>query len=166
MGAGKVLCIIAGIVTLISTYLLAFFAVAPPVYGWGIGFIFQIPEMFTNPGTYGILGIPDYMVYIMAVLGIIFLVAGIFQIIGVKTRVTALIGSIFALGLAIFIILVGFGVLPSQWGVYTLFFAGDSLVEGIIPFHLALGNLSLGIYTLLLGGVLGLIGGIMGPDGF
>jgi len=38
------------------------------------------------------------------------------------------------------------------------------LVPGIIPFDLALGPASLGLYVLLAGGALGLIAGFMGRD--
>ncbi|GAH00398.1 unnamed protein product, partial [marine sediment metagenome] len=48
--------------------------------------------------------------------------------------------------------------------------AEESITEGIIPFHVIAGTtettmeVSLGIYTLLGGGILGLIGGILGND--
>ncbi len=158
MGAGKVLCIIGGIITLLATYLFAFAPFIPGVSFYGIGFIQNIPALFQSG---------EILAIIMAIVFIIFMVAGVFIILGVKVRALAIIGSIFAIGVSVYFILTWyvFGVL-TEIGQFMIFFLNLDLFSGIIPLNIILGGLSLGTYLLLGGGVLGLIGGIMGPESF
>jgi len=91
------------------------------------------------------------------------LISGIFQIIGMKSRVLAIIGSIFVLLIGVLTILGALSVIDLNW--VSLVLGGPApLVPDIIPFDLALGPASLGLYVLLAGGVLGLIAGFMGRD--
>ena len=48
MGAGKVLALIAGLLTLIGTYVVAIYGIAGSYAGSGIGFILNIPDLFSN----------------------------------------------------------------------------------------------------------------------
>lgn len=177
MGAGKVLIIIGAILTLVSTFFLSLLAVTVPVpllwmqagsnYANGLNFFMHIPYLFTDAGTIAtIFGIDVYLVYIIIVLLIFFAISGIIQLIGIKSRAAGIIGSIMPIFIGIIIILGTFMTLPAIFGGFGTFMLDDALVAGIIPFDLNLGGISLGTYTLLAGGVLGLIGGIIGPGDF
>ena len=161
MGAGKILVIIGALLTLVSTFFLSFFAAAiAGDYGSGIGFIFNIPDIMANPSTYGP---EDMVVYIVAIVFIVFLISGILQLIGLASRVVAIIGSIIVIGVGVVILLAIFDV-SADLTAYASLLEDTAIVDGIWPFALALGDASLGTYTLLAGGALGLIGGIIGTS--
>ena len=158
MGAGKIFCILGGILTLLATYFFSFMPSIPGTYYYGLGFFLNIYSIFTS----------EWILYIViAVVFIIFLLAGIFIILGVKSRKLALFGSIFVLGFGVYMILAfyAFG-LSSDISIFMRQFLYSALIDGIIPFDLFLGPFSLGTYLLIGGGVLGLIGGIKGTSLF
>ncbi|MFX1429065.1 MAG: hypothetical protein ACFFCY_02725 [Promethearchaeota archaeon] len=164
MGAGKIFCILGGIITLLATFLFSFgtFNIAPDVYVYGLAFIMNIGAFFTS-------GEPLLIVF--AVVWIIFLLAGVFILIGIKSRALAIIGSVLAIVAGIYFVLSIYYVIPLEAGQFTFMFADYALVSNIIPLHVGLGgsiigDVSIGTYLLIGGGVLGFIGGIMGPDGF
>ncbi|MFX1572604.1 MAG: hypothetical protein ACFFB0_07640 [Promethearchaeota archaeon] len=170
MGAGKVLCILGGIISIVSTFILSWISLdigGTDYFAYGIGVVKNLMNMFTDAETLGTtLGIPGFAIYIIAVILIIFLISGIFQIIGVKSRAMAIIGSIFVILVGVLIFLGAFNVVDAPAWVENIFGDSEPLVEGIIPFDLPLGPVSLGTYILLAGGVLGLIGGIIGPESY
>lgn len=156
MGSGKVFCILGGIITLLATFLFSF------AYNiFGIGFLLNIPLLFQT-------GIP--LIIIMTIVFIIFLFSGLFIILGVKSRVIAIIGSIFAIAVGAYFLLTFLGVLPLEIAQFAFLFSHLPLVPDIIPLLNSImvyaGYVGLGTYFLLGGGVLGLIGGIMGPSDF
>ncbi len=140
-------------------------AVPPTYYAYGIGIVKNLPAMFTNADALGVLlGIPGFAIYIIAGMLIVFLLSGIFQLIGMKSRVLGLIGSIFVLVISILVFLGIFNIVINIDWITNIF--GDSvpIIDGIIPFDLPLGPASLGLYVLIAGGALGLVAGIMGPE--
>ena len=164
MGAGKVLILIGGLLTLASTFFLTFFGVVGTVYGFGLGFIFNLPDIFTDADVYAfVMGTETMIVYILLIVYIVFVISGVLQLIGMASRVVAIIGSILPIVIAVLFILIGLNILDFE--SYTMLFWHESIVDGILPFDIALGDLgSLGTFTLLAGGVLGLIGGIIGSS--
>jgi len=170
MGAGKFLSVLAGILTIVATYVLSWYAFMfffVTVYVGGIGLIKNLPDMFTNPDAYAtIFGLDTWVIYIIAVVMILFLISGIFQLAGVKSRALVIIGSILPILIGIYILLFGFGVLPTELNVYSfLFWDSEPLIEGIIPLTiLELDTVDIGTYVLIAGGFLGLIGGFAGRD--
>lgn len=167
MAAGKILSLLAGILTIVSTFMLSWVSVAvpPTYYAYGIGIVKNLPAMFTNADALGVLlGIPGFAIYIIAGMLIVFLLSGIFQLIGMKSRVLGLIGSIFVLVISILVFLGIFNIVINIDWITNIF--GDSvpIIDGIIPFDLPLGPASLGLYVLIAGGALGLVAGIMGPE--
>jgi len=165
MATGKILSLLAGIISIVATYLLSWVSVPGPYYAYGIGVIKNLPAMFTDADTLGgILGVPGFSLYIVAGILIVFLISGIFQLIGMKSRVIGLIGSIFVLLIGILIFL---GVLNIVINIdWVQYIFGDSvpIIDGIIPYDLPLGPASLGLYVLIAGGALGLVAGIIGPE--
>ena len=161
MGAGKVFCIIGGILALVATLFFSFYniEISPGVYltGYGIGLFMNFATLFTSG---------DILAIVFSILYAIGVVSGIFILIGAKSRALAIIGSIFALLLGVVLLLnVGLSIsLGADIDTSLSFFMADPIVDGIIPFNLALGlgYMTLGTVLLVGGGVLGLIGGIMG----
>ena len=167
MAAGKILSLLAGILTIVATFFLSWVpeVVTPGYYVYGIGIVNNLPGMFTNADALGlILGIPGFAIYIIAGILIVFLISGVLQLIGIKSRAFAIIGSIFVLLIGILTLLGVLNVVINLLWVENIFGAPAPLVAGIIPYDLALGPASLGLYVLIAGGALGLIAGFMGRD--
>ncbi len=157
MGAGKILCIIGGLISLVATLFFSFFS--SPSIGYGIGLFLNFATIFSSGN---ILGIVFGILYAIGV------VSGLFILIGAQSRALAIIGSIFALLLGVLLLLItGLAIsLGADIDSTLSFFIAAPLVDGIIPFELALGlgSMSLGTVLLVGGGVLGLIGGIVGTS--
>ncbi len=170
MGNGKVFCIISGILTLVSTFILAFGY--EPLTGFaffGIGFILNLDNIFGDTSSYAVLfGGQNIVVYILVVVLFLFLVSGLIQIAGIKSRVAAIVGSILPIFISLIFISDFYDILfPDPLTNIVSFFWTESV--GIMPFHLTAGSLgtmevSLGTYLLLGGGILGIIGGIIGIE--
>lgn len=164
MGAGKVLVIIGALLTLISTFFLAFYEAASGDFGSGLGFILNIADIMANPGNY--VSGQTMTVYIVAIVYIVFLISGVLQLLGLASRVFAIIGSAIVLFASIMMLLVLLNILP-VYADYITLFEQPAIVTGILPYNLPIGSMgSLGTYTLLAGGVLGLIGGILGTSDY
>ncbi|MHA2399719.1 MAG: hypothetical protein ACXADU_12635 [Promethearchaeota archaeon] len=155
MGSGKVFCIIGGLAALLGTFLFSFVTAAPGISLYGLGLYLNLIDIFTSGDILGIS---------VTVLFLLFTLAGIFILIGVKSRGLAIVGSLCAIILSVYMLLVIIFTLPIEISQYIFIFLENDIVDGILPLAVPLGNLSLGTYLLLGGGVLGLIGGIIGPD--
>jgi len=153
MGAGKVLALVAGLLTLVGTYIVAIYGIAGSYAGSGIGFILNIPDLFANADSYStLLSVPIFLFYILVIVFIIFLAAGILSI----------LWSLFPLGVSImFLLLVYTDFLGIKSAFFALFFIGEHF-GSIFPFIVNLGgDLGLGVYLILGGGALGLISGFL-----
>ena len=138
---------------LLVTFLFSFHTYFPGVDIYGIGFIMNISDSFTSG---------DILVTIMTIVFIIFLLSGIFILIGLKSRVFAIIGSLFAIGVSGYFICVFYiGILDPK---FAFMFLDDAIIEGILPLNIPIGTVSLGPSLVLAGGVLGLIGGIKSKE--
>ena len=146
--------ILGGLITIVATYVLAFYELFPgSLYGWGIGAWLTVADAFSTG---------DIIIIIVEIFVVLFLIAGIFQFLGVKSRAIGLIGSLLALGGFIYFMLIEFSLISST-AIYALLFAGAPL--GPIPIHIGVGSFaSLGAYVLAGGAVLGLIGTFVGRD--
>ncbi|KKM77823.1 hypothetical protein LCGC14_1366150 [marine sediment metagenome] len=162
MGAGKILILIGALLTLVSTFFFTFFETAVPgEYASGLGFIINLPDIFASADGYAtIMGVEIFVVYVLAIVYMVFLLSGILQLIGLATRVLAIIGSILPILGGVVILLINLGVVD-MYADTSLFWRAP-IVEGVLPFNLTIGPTSLGTITLLAGGVLGMVGGIMG----
>ncbi|MFW9901711.1 MAG: hypothetical protein ACFFC1_03645 [Promethearchaeota archaeon] len=160
MGAGKILCILGGILALVATFVLTFYN---HLLGIGSGY-----GIFLNLVTY--MQTSTILAIIFTIVFVISAISGIFILIGVKSRAMAIIGSIFVLVLGILLLITpGLQIVISA-DIETALqaFITDFSLGGFIPYDLPIGfgDLSLGWAVLLGGGVLGLIGGIIGPGDF
>jgi hypothetical protein len=161
MGAGKTFSILGGIFTLISTYFLTFWS-SGTIYGSGIIAIVNIPDMFTNPSVYA-GSFPEFMGYVVAALLLFFLIAGILELAGASSRGASAMGGLLAIiGGLYFLLSLEYSALPAEISLYSdILFGGNAIIDGILPFHISIGNVGLGTYILVAGGVLGLMGAIL-----
>jgi hypothetical protein len=152
MGMRKILCILSGIIILISTYFLTFGEIIA-AYFYGLGFLLNLPDTFAR-----IVTTEDILITIYFIL---FLLSGFLVLFGVKSRLLAIIGSLLAISVGLYFTMVFLGDLPTEITQYAFYFVRLPIIDGILPYHVAIVG-GLGTYTLLGGGILGLIGGIMG----
>lgn len=168
MGAGKILSIIAGIITLLSTFLLVWFTGTPGIDEWGahgVGLAANVINMFSKAAEYeNSMSIPIWAVYIIAVFAILFLIAGLFQLIGAKAKALAIIGSLFPLILGVIVLLGEFNVIEGFMTNLDFILNPLEFVPGVLPYNLDLAGVSIGSYGLLAGGLLGLISGFMSRE--
>ncbi|KKK41341.1 hypothetical protein LCGC14_1505110 [marine sediment metagenome] len=163
LGAGKIFCILGGILALVATLFFSFYSieVSPGVTGtgYGIGLFLNFVSIFESGNILAI---------IFSILYAIGVISGVFILIGAGSRAFAIIGAIFALLLGIILLLnAGLTIsLGPDIDTTLLSFIADPIVDGILPFNLPLGlnAMSLGTVLLVGGGVLGLIGGIIGTS--
>lgn len=171
MALGKIFIILGALLSILGTYVFALYG-STGIAGSGIGFIlntigggFVTPPLFTGASTHAAtLSIEVWMFYILLFVFLIFLAAGILQLIGMKSRVAGLIFSLFPLGVGLmFIFLEYTDFLGIKSAFFALFFIGEQY-GNIFPILLNLPDLGLGVYFLLAGGALGLIGSILPRD--
>ncbi|MFX0026772.1 MAG: hypothetical protein ACFE8M_10175 [Candidatus Hermodarchaeota archaeon] len=165
MKNGGIIALLGGIISLVGTFVLTFYESATyNIMGSGIGLLVNIGDSLATAAHYG------WIVYFYEILFLILIWGGVLQIVGAKIRALAILGGIFAITLAVFLIVVAFGgySLPSDVLQAAFFFSGPS---GAYPLHVAVGDYvvppltaGLGIYFLLVGGVLAFIGGAMPRD--
>jgi hypothetical protein len=158
MASGKLIALIAAILTILGTFVFAIYYGAPGIVGSGIGFILNIPDLFTDASTYaGLLSIDVIIFYVLIVVFIIFLASGVLQLIFAKSKILSLVFSLFPLGVGLmFIFLVYTDFLGIKSAFFALFFIGEHYAD-IFPFLVNLGDLALGAYFITAGGALGLI---------
>ncbi len=163
MGKGKILMICGGILTLISTYVFAWYAVTInyfKYYNNGIGGIKNFTNLFLHGESYATtLGVPLWIVYISSVLIVFTLISGVLQLLALKKRILGIVGSIVPIFIGIMIIL-GFSLYP-EWILYfQLFGDRNPLISEGFPLNLEIPYRaeSLGTYLLLAGGILGVVG--------
>jgi glucan phosphoethanolaminetransferase (alkaline phosphatase superfamily) len=170
MSVGKKLSILSGILTIIATYLFSWYAIdtGTTYYASGIGIIFNFPAMFTEaPGLGSTLGIPSFVIYIVAIYFILFLAAGLFQILGTKKRGFVLFGTLLVLGMGILIFLGSYNVVDKTVWIENMLGTNTPLVEGYIPWAiLGLNTFDIGLYILYAAGIIGIIATIYGPGPF
>ena len=175
MGAGKILVIIGAILSILGTYVFAIYGGTGAV-GSGIGFFlntfdilglgFADPPLFSGAALYsGLMGIEIYLYYILLIVFLVFLIAGILQFVGIKSRAVGLIFSLFPLGVGLmFILLFYTEILGLISGLFALFFVGTQFAD-MFPILIDIGSgTGLGAFFLVGGGALGLIGSILPRD--
>ena len=168
MKSGKLLCLLGGLITLVATFLFAWFVVditGTLYYGHGLGVLFSLPETFGNAEAIAISwGVPTFAIYIVGGFMIFFIFSWILILLGVKNRVVPIIGGFTVIGIAIAILVGPFGAPPNILDYIALF---SNEGWGVFPFNVVVGpvvppaSISLGTYLLIAGGVLGIIGGFL-----
>jgi hypothetical protein len=170
MAAGKILAILAGLITLVGTYVIAIYGFGTGYVGSGIGFLLNLfgigvatPGIFEGAANYAsVLGLDVIIFYLLVILFIIFLFSGILQFIGAKSRIVGIIFSLFPIAVGTMFILIFYTeILGPISGFFALFFIGEQY-GGLFPFMVDIGgSIGLGSFIILAGGVLGLISGFL-----
>ena len=160
MGTARVLLIVIGaVLTLLGTYVFALFPSFPPLVGSGLGFVMNIPLIIgIDPGA-------DALVfYLMLVLFIAWIASGVLQLVGLKSKIVGIIFSLIPLAIGVmFVLIIHTTILGPMTATFFLMTSGE-VFAGIIPMLIEIAGMGLGVYFLLAGGVLGLIGSIMSKD--
>jgi hypothetical protein len=176
MKIGKILVVIGGIITLISTF---FFSFGQTNGTDGrtkisaIGFLFNLPDIFGNVAYWeGLNGGTATLIYLFAIVFIIFVLSGVIQLIGLVNKYVAIFGSIIAIVFGVFIIIFITHTPPWEINRYSSLFWRAPVVDGVWPLDIQIpianvpnlfyDYLSLGTITLFVGGGVGLIGGVLG----
>ncbi|MHA2008386.1 MAG: hypothetical protein ACXABO_03915 [Promethearchaeota archaeon] len=173
MKIGKILVLLGAILTLVSTF---FFSFGETVGALGrtqisgIGFLFNIPDIFGNVAWWETFnGGEATLIYIFAIVFILFIFSGVIQLVGLKSSVVAIVGSIIALAFSIFIIIFITHTPPWNINRYSSLFWSAPISDGILPLEIPIidiynsfyNRMSLGTITLVIGGGVGLVGGII-----
>jgi hypothetical protein len=173
MEKGSTLSLISGIIVLVGTFFLTWFTVVGLGDASGIGLIKNLSYYFTNAAFVAAgWGVPTFVIYIVGACYILFLASGVLIIIGVKSRVLAIIGSLMPIAMTMAIL---FGSLDMPADVINyigVFLDTEGIIPGIIPYTLELGpsgtvsmaTVALGTYVMLVGGILGFISGFLRRD--
>ncbi|MFW9951720.1 MAG: hypothetical protein ACFFKA_16515, partial [Candidatus Thorarchaeota archaeon] len=135
----------------------------PGIVGSGLGFTLNLIDIITiDPAM---LGADAIIFYLMLVLFIVWLVSGVLQLVGLKSRVVGIIFSLVPLALGImFLLLFYTTILGPMTALFTLMTIGEQF-GGFFPIFVDIGgSIGLGAFFLLGGGVLGLIGSILPKD--
>ncbi|KKL98160.1 hypothetical protein LCGC14_1827200 [marine sediment metagenome] len=164
MGAGKILAILGGLITILGTFVFALYG-STGIVGSGLGFALNIPDLFTDAEFFAVaIDIPVALFYVYLILFIIFLASGILQMVGAQSRAVGFIFSLFPLAVGLlFILLVYTEILGITSAFFAFFFIGEQFGD-FFPILVKIGDLSLGVYLVLAGGVLGILSVFMERD--
>ncbi|MBY9009055.1 MAG: hypothetical protein KGD74_04230 [Candidatus Lokiarchaeota archaeon] len=160
MGVARVLLIvIAAVLTLLGTYLFALFPSFPPLVGSGLGFAMNLPMIIgLDPGADAVV------FYLLLVLFIVWLASGALQLVGLKSKIVGIIFSLVPLAIGLmFVLLVYTEILGAMSATFFLMTSGE-VIGGVIPILIEIGGMGLGVYFLLAGGVLGVVGSSLSKD--
>ncbi|MBD3193965.1 MAG: hypothetical protein GF317_02850 [Candidatus Lokiarchaeota archaeon] len=163
MNVGKLLAIIAGLLTIIGSYIFALYeGLAPNSVASAIGLFQGITLAFESADFYSTSLGGLWIVYLLIILMIIFALSGVFQLIGVKSRAVILIFSLFPLGFGIVVILdMTMTLNIAHIDYMMLLLTEQPLVDGLLPYLLNIGNVGLGTYLIVAGGAIGIVSGML-----
>ena len=161
MGAARVvLIVIAAVLTLLGTYLFALFPFLFGTLGSGLGFAMNLPMILTATPD------PDVAIvfYLMLVVFIVWLAAGVLQLIGIRSRIVGIIFSLVPLTIGIMFVLLVYTEVLGEMSLVFFFMTVAEPISEFFPMYIELGGMGLGVYFLLAGGVLGIIGSSLPRD--
>lgn len=160
MGVARTLLIVIGaVLTLLGTYVFALFPFLFGTLGSGLGFAMNLPMIIgVDPGADAVV------FYLLLVLFIVWLASGVLQFVGLKSKVVGIIFSLVPLAIGLmFILLVYTEILGTMSALFFLMTVADPISE-FFPMYIELAGMGLGVYLLLAGGVLGVVGSSLPKD--
>jgi len=159
MAVGKILIIIGALLTILGTYVFALFPFLFGYVGSGLGFAMNLPMIIgIDPGADAVV------FYLLLVLFIVWLASGVLQLVGLKSKIVGIIFSLIPLVIGLmFVLLVYTDILGAMTAVFFIMTVAEP-IGGAFPVLIELAGMGLGVYFLLAGGVLGLVGSIMPRD--
>ncbi len=180
MKIGKHIVLVGSLITLLSTFYFSFAQVTNfdgRTLSSGIGFLFNLPEIWGNP-QYWIDTFPYYypndtmLIYLYSILYLFFIFSGFIQLVGLKSKYVGIFGSCLTIAFGIVLIIyfndIDIGDI-GRLNRFSALFLSSPIIEGILPLDIPIVNIisfayltiSLGTITLFIGGSLGLVGGIL-----
>jgi hypothetical protein len=160
LGVARTLLIVIGaVLTLLGTYVFALFPFLFGTLGSGLGFAMNLPMIIgVDPGADAVV------FYLLLVLFIVWLASGVLQFVGLKSKVVGIIFSLVPLAIGLmFILLVYTEILGTMSALFFLMTVADPISE-FFPMYIELAGMGLGVYLLLAGGVLGVVGSSLPKD--
>jgi len=159
LALGKIFIILGALLTILGTWVFATLLFFPGYVGSGLGFAMNLPSIIgVDPGADAVV------FYLLLVLFIAWLASGVLQLIGLKSRIGGIIFSLIPLAIGLMLILLIYtDILGMMSALFTLMTIGEQ-IGGFFPILVSLGDLGLGTYFLLGGGVLGIVGSSMPRD--
>lgn len=160
MGVARTLLIVIGaVLTLLGTYVFALFPFLFGTLGSGLGFAMNLPMIIgVDPGADAVV------FYLLLVLFIVWLASGVLQFVGLKSKVVGIIFSLVPLAIGLmFVLLVYTEILGAMSALFFLMTVADPISE-FFPMYIELAGMGLGVYLLLAGGVLGVVGSSLPKD--
>lgn len=160
MGVARTLLIVIGaVLTLLGTYVFALFPFLFGTLGSGLGFAMNLPMIIgVDPGADAVV------FYLLLVLFIVWLASGVLQFVGLKSKVVGIIFSLVPLAIGLmFVLLVYTEILGTMSALFFLMTVADPISE-FFPMYIELAGMGLGVYLLLAGGVLGVVGSSLPKD--
>ncbi|MBN2155360.1 MAG: hypothetical protein JW776_04910 [Candidatus Lokiarchaeota archaeon] len=152
---GKILALLGGILVFIGTFGLSLFT-SGSSYFYGIGLIYPF-------GNFIGLFAGNWINILIGIGVVLYLLAFVLILIGIKVRLLALIGSIFPLAMATFVLLGAFNLWTGAYFYIGNIIGGGgmpALVTQWIPLsfsQVVFNGIDLGTWVILLGAVLALI---------
>jgi len=160
LGVARTLLIVIGaVLTLLGTYVFALFPFLFGTLGSGLGFAMNLPMIIgVDPGADAVV------FYLLLVLFIVWLASGVLQFVGLKSKVVGIIFSLVPLAIGLmFVLLVYTEILGTMSALFFLMTVADPISE-FFPMYIELAGMGLGVYLLLAGGVLGVVGSSLPKD--
>ncbi|NHI92482.1 MAG: hypothetical protein EAX96_08255 [Candidatus Lokiarchaeota archaeon] len=168
MSAGRDLSILSGVLVLIATFLFSWFIVtdgANTYYAWGVSLVMNIPNLFLNAETLAATyGIHVIGIYLLAVLFILLIISSIFLFVGASFSGSTVIGIIAPLTLVVLVLLGSLGAVPQMFNYLFASWNGIIIIPGLLPLHFNLGIMSIGMWIMLAGGIIGIVSVAFGRE--
>ena len=157
MNFGKLLAILGGVLTIIAMYLFTLFE-AVPYFSYAIGGFITLNSVVVNSVLHaGILGVGEWVIYLILAGYVVFVTTGFIQLGGVSKKLPAIIGSVIPLLVGIFLLINGFTGALSGFRYAIEMFSGPGLNEIYFPIHFEIGGIGFGTYLMILGSTLTLV---------
>jgi hypothetical protein len=104
MASGKLLAIIGAFLTIIGMYLFTLYEFIPPTFVGGASSLLAIDDVFqlavANAGDPNV-----WILWVSGIVGILYFLSAFVQLLGIKSKIASLLGSIIPLTVIVFIIL-------------------------------------------------------------
>ncbi|MHA1111021.1 MAG: hypothetical protein ACTSR4_04880 [Candidatus Hodarchaeales archaeon] len=155
--AGKIIAVISGILTFLGTFVFSLLTIGP-IVNYGVGGVINLIPLFQVASGWGV------MEWVFVIGYIIFLLSFILQLIGIKSRIAALFGSLLPIAVVVVVFLGYFGVW--DFWTYLMVLSGEGLVTTWFPMTFGFGlefpaipglMIDLGTFIVGTGGILSLV---------
>ena len=160
--AGKIIALVAGLLTILGTFFFSLFSVPLNQYVYGAGGMFNIDDLF----IYGVSGQPDaWISWIVGPILILYLISGFIMLLGMKSKIAAILGSILPLFVSFSLFFAWIDLAP-PYIAYFATLSAEPIIQDFIPFTFEYGFMIIGLgsFIIAVGGILSLVSGFFTRD--